>query len=109
MFPHDGDLYLVEPFYPSYIQQYLENSSIPFNQEQIKYIMFSAAKALLFLKQCHIIHGVLSCLLCDPQDVKPANLLVSRTNGICLTDFGSARYCEDQDFYVSRGSCISTM
>ena len=58
VFPHDGDLYLVEPFYPSYIQQYLTASTDPFNEEQIKYIVFSAAKALLFLKSCHIIHGV---------------------------------------------------
>ena len=58
VFPHDGDLYLVEPFYPSYIQQYLTANATPFNEEQIKYIVFSAAKALLFLKRCHIIHRV---------------------------------------------------
>ena len=48
----------MEPFYPSYIQQYLTANATPFNEEQIKYIVFSAAKALLFLKMCHIIHGV---------------------------------------------------
>ncbi|KAK8825221.1 hypothetical protein WA556_006509 [Blastocystis sp. ATCC 50177/Nand II] len=99
VFPHDGDLYLVEPFYPSYIQQYLTANATPFNEEQIKYIVFSAAKALLFLKRCHIIHG----------DVKPANLLVSRQNTICLTDFGSAIDCGGSTSYSVKQSCISTV
>lgn len=58
VFPHDGDLYIVEEFYPSYIQQYLVNGESPFNEVQIKFLMHSLAKALLFLKQHNIIHGV---------------------------------------------------
>jgi hypothetical protein len=63
VFPHDGDLYLVEEYYPSYVQQYLLDNGTPFNECQIKFILFSAAKALLFLKQRNIIHGVGGCAL----------------------------------------------
>ena len=62
VFPHDGDLFLVEEFYPFSIQQYLESDGTPFSEEQVKFIIFSAAKALLFLKQCQLIHGVWFCV-----------------------------------------------
>ena len=52
----------MEEFYPSYIQQYLVNGESPFNEVQIKFLMHSLAKALLFLKQRNIIHGVYSTL-----------------------------------------------
>lgn len=64
VFPHDGDLYLVEEFYPSYIQQYLVDDGTPFNEQQIKFIMYSAARGLLFLKQRFLIHGVFDELIC---------------------------------------------
>ena len=62
MFPSDGDVYIVEKFYPSYIQQYLDREQSVFSEEQIKYILFSVIQALLFLKKCKLIHGVIIIL-----------------------------------------------
>lgn len=41
--------------------------------------------------------------------MKPANLLVSRQNTICLTDFGSAIDCGGSTSYSVKQSCISTV
>lgn len=41
--------------------------------------------------------------------MKPANLLVSRQNTICLTDFGSVIDCGDSTSYSVKQSCISTV
>ena len=109
MFPHDGDLYLVEEFYPSYIQQYLVEDGTPFNEQQIKFIMYSAARGLLFLKQRFLIHGVFIDCINHFQDVKPGNLLVSSSNAIVLTDFGSSRRCNDDGYYYPEKSCILTL
>ena len=62
MFPSGGDVFIVEKFYPSYIQQYLNRNQFTFSEEQTKYILFSVIQALLFLKKCKLIHGVIIIL-----------------------------------------------
>ena len=59
VFPSDNYIFIVEKFYPSYIQQYLSEKETPFTEKQTKYIMYSTARALLFLKECKLIHGVI--------------------------------------------------
>jgi len=67
--------------YPTSLARAYHDGRNHFNITMIQHITAQCAKALIYLKQCNIIH----------TDIKPDNILVTSDVTIALTDFGSAR------------------
>eukprot|EP00361_Fabrea_salina_P000761 CAMPEP_0202430066 /NCGR_PEP_ID=MMETSP1345-20130828/3617_1 /ASSEMBLY_ACC=CAM_ASM_000843 /TAXON_ID=342563 /ORGANISM="Fabrea Fabrea salina" /LENGTH=266 /DNA_ID=CAMNT_0049041451 /DNA_START=229 /DNA_END=1029 /DNA_ORIENTATION=- len=74
--------------------RYYLTKKFRFNEQQSKFIIACILTALEYLHQNRILH----------RDIKPENLVFDRQGYLCLTDFGVARYCAEENSKETSGT-----
>ena len=74
--------------------RYYLTKKFRFNEQQSKFIIACILTALEYLHENRIMH----------RDIKPENLVFDRQGYLCLTDFGVARYCAEENSKETSGT-----